>query len=406
MQSYALIFFIGFILSSILNLFFYSVYATNFLKKKKPYLYALISILFLQILFIFLFKYEVMDVALNATAGHYLRQKIDFYWIDADHSQYPFFPFLIFPHAIFDYLHETFSYFTFTFYLKVILLLPSLYFIAFRIYKLYKSESLLLARKKQLQFLTSPIVFGIILAHGQIDIILLAFFIASLSFLFEKNIKKVFLGSVLYGLSFLTKTWSFVFAFVIFKYQKNFFKTVFTGLVILFLTFVDIFIYTRYVFGSAFRVVFPAVFKAGGPIGAWGIPLILKIFNLNLAVFKTYNLYIFLFLFFIMQAVLFFKAKKNLYHSLMLNIMSVYLVIFNFGIQYLIWILPFIFWEKGNNDKQKNIFQVLTSALVLLTYLNIINSVVLIPTLVLDFFALVLWLYLLYWFLKELKHEA
>lgn len=135
METYLLIFIFSFIFFTLLNIIINSSITRNLLKSKRNYIYLIVLTFFFHFLAAGLLKKEVGDVMLFSGAGWHLRHKIDFYWIDSDHAQYPFFPFLIFFFTIFNFLTESFPFFTFSFYLKIFLLIPALFYLSWCILK-------------------------------------------------------------------------------------------------------------------------------------------------------------------------------------------------------------------------------------------------------------------------------
>jgi len=109
----------GFVFITMIHLFLWSKKGKKFSNQHQTYLLQ-IAVILIQLLIAAFFKKEVGDVALFSGAGWHLRHKIDFYWVDANHTQYPFFPFLIFLHAGLNLLSEILVIFSFSFYLKII----------------------------------------------------------------------------------------------------------------------------------------------------------------------------------------------------------------------------------------------------------------------------------------------
>ncbi|NMC36444.1 hypothetical protein GYA49_05370 [Candidatus Beckwithbacteria bacterium] len=367
--------------------------------KKLNYQYLFWGVLGLQLLTIALIKKEITDVMLFSGAGWHLRHGIDFYFIDSDHGQYPFFPFLIFAHAVFNYLTETIKLFPFVFYLKL-LLIAALQYLGFFIYKKTKSQIL------QLQFLLCPITFAVVLYHGQIDVILLAFLLASLQFLLAQKLQTVVLGALLLAASIATKTWSIVFLPLIAWFQKNMFKVILTGLLIVLFLLGDVFIYTRLVFGSSVRTVLPAVLAAGGPIGHWGWPLLVS-FIIPISVITNYKFYLFILLLGVVFAILVWK-KLPLTISLLGFVLGLYLVIPNWGIQYSFWVLPFLFLSFSQISKPWTYsYLFLSSILVFANYLNLSAAKSVFSVQILDMIGIIVWLWILlgFYLLVAKKYE-
>jgi len=342
-------------------------------------------ILILQIIAVALLTKEVGDVMLFSGAGWHLRHKIDYYFIDSDHSMYPFFPFLIFLYAPINLLTEIVPFLTFSFYLKLVLL-AALYWLA---------PTVTNNHRQQLLFLTSPITYCIVLFHGQTDILLLSFLILSLQLL---NKKHLFVSALSFAASVAVKTWSALLLPVVLLSLKSAKKM---GLFLLSVTaflFIDVFIYTRYVFGSGFRVVMPAIIKAGGPSGQWGITYLMSFINGFHQWFPPHSLVFFTVLFFLGQWFV-FRSKKTLKVQLMIELLLIYLIIPKWCIQYLFWLYPFLYLTNLiNHLPLKSAYIVLTGLYLFLNYLNLALGFSLIPASVIFPLGFLLYLLFVYWF--------
>jgi len=325
----------GFVFITMIHLFLWSKKGKKFSNQHQTYLLQ-IAVILIQLLIAAFFKKEVGDVALFSGAGWHLRHKIDFYWVDANHTQYPFFPFLIFLHAGLNLLSEILVIFSFSFYLKIILsgclLLISHFFIKKKIW--------------QLRFLTSPLIFASIYYHGQIDIILLLFLIAAIQFIQKKQSwGSVIKSSFLFAASIAAKTWSILLLPQIVLKIKSWPKKIAYLASIGLLLLVNIKFYTSIVFGSSLRTVLAALNSPGGPMTIWGVSLFLKpIWTL----IQNYRLLIFILVFGLLQLLILLK-KKDLNQIALLTIISFYLATPNWGVQYLLWQLPFIFILAAKN---------------------------------------------------------
>lgn len=365
--------------------------------RKKIFLYLII---FIQIVFSAMLRKEIGDVMLFSGAGWHLRHRLDFYFIDQGHSQYPFFPLLIFPYALFNLLTETFSFFTFSFYLKLFLLLPSLYLISKLILQRQKKHSNPWRQLQQMQFLSHPLVYAIVVFHGQTDVVLLSLF---LFFIFYQQKKKI-TAAFFYSLSVLAKTWSILFLPLIVKFEKKW-QHRFTFLLILFITLMaDIFIYTRLVEGSSFRTVLPAVLKAGGAVGDWGLPFLISLLFPSLVqLIKLKSLLFFIILFSLCQWLI-YKKKTSFLESIFLTILSFYLVLSKWAGQYLFWIWPFIFLIKEKlRSKNYNLFSFLSTIYIFLYYFQVIIGKEACLTFIVNLAGLCLWGFLLFWFVSFLR---
>lgn len=334
-----------------------------------------------------------------------MRNNIDFYQIDRDHSKYPFSPLLLFVFAPLNGITEYFTFFTFSFYLKLFILIPSLYLLGYLLFIQYKRESATNARRFFLQFLTSPITYCVVLFHGQIDVILLFLFFLGSKLLLTSQIRKNYIiGILLYGLSIAAKTWSIVFLPALVKYVKTIpkFLQLIGGIGLVLVSI--ILLYSRFVFDPKFDVVFQATFRAGGPIGIWGLSFILSFYPSLLTWLMQHNLLIFVVLFFFFQTLI---LRKNIsfFQSCFLTILSIYIIIPNWGIQYLFWIMPFLYILKTKlNRIQINVFLTLSSVYLFLNYLN--NSTeekILVPSPFIHSVGFLLWIFITYWFIYVLR---
>lgn len=385
-------------------LFHLVTYAPTFLQKlssKGFFAGVLGALIVFQLLIITTITYEVGDITVTSGAGTYLLQKIDFYFIDQDHGSYPYFPFMIFPQAVFGLLRDTTS-FTFSFYQKVCLL-AALYFCGWVIYKNQpQTNSVAETRLVTVQFLTLPHVYGIVLFHGQTDIIVLAFFIASVLYLTPITFSTLVKSMVLYAVSIGVKTWSVVFLPLVVLHLKSTWKTVFyvvgTALVIL----TSVFVYTRIVDGSSIRTVLPAVLHAGGPSGIWGLTLILSaLYPLP----TQYYLIAFGILFLLCQLVI-LKKRVSVWDKCFLTVLSIYILIPQWGIQYLIWIVPFLYLAPVVTMPKRLIFVLLSTVYLFCLYFNIVTERVLFPPMITGSLGLLIWGYCVYWFVHLLNTRS
>lgn len=354
------------------------------LKNQLYFRTTLAVVCLLQVLTIFLIQFQVGDVMLFSDAGYYFRNGVDYYWIDSNHTQYPFFPFLIFFHAAANKLTYIFTTFNFVQVLKFALLIP-LYLIARFIYNNNKLE-LVEKRRRVFLFLLNPITYSVILFHGQIDVILIALLIyASHSLQRAKTLVEIIIAGLLFAASVATKTWSVIFLPLYLKFF-GFRNTFIVGITTLLFLLIDVFLYTRMVFGSAFRVVLPAILKPGGPVGIWGFSYIFRPWS---ELITQFNLLIFGGLISLGLLFIFFK-KIPFWEASTLLILWVYLIIPNWGIQYLFWVIPFYYMITRN--WKWTVFEVLAGVYVFLNYLNIIQRGT-VPSQVILTTGLFLWVY-------------
>ena len=396
---------VEFVLFTLIFLFLNTPAAKKICQRKKSYLVLITGILFAQIVAILFIKNEVGDVFLFSKAGHYLRLKLDFYEFDSTHSQFPFFPFLIYFHALGNFLAENIGFFTFSFYLKLLLLLPCVYLLSYQINRNLSSLPIESKRVAQLQFLASPLTYAIILFHGQVDVVLLVFFIFSVKFLLrhERSYQNLLIGSFFFACSILAKTWSIIFFPVLMKFQKNITKTTILIIITILLLAADIYLYTVTVYYTKLSNILPALIKPGGPVGIWGVTYILSSLPKVINWVAFHNLLIFASMLGIF-IILILKKNSTFWQSCFLLILGVYLVIPNWGFQYLFWIWPFLFMIYDFLRKRDFlIFNLISSIYLFMNYGNIAFGKQIIPVKPILLTGLFLWLFIFYWFVKQLK---
>ncbi len=410
MEQYIAVFFIQFIL---LTTIFFSTFTSkvqSVLQKPKNYHIALLFILFIQIATAALLNKQVGDVGLFSSAGYYLRQKIDFYWIDSDHGQYPFFPFLIFFHAFGDYLANTLSLFTFSFFLKLLLLLPSLYYISFVIEKANSKLSREKGKLAQVQFLTCPLTTLIVFFHGQIDVILIAFYMLAVNKLTSlsqiKSVNTIIKSGIFYALSIASKTWSILLAPLLLGHIQSWLKRILFISISVIVLVVDIYIYTHFVTWSSFEMVIPALTKAGGPVGIWGLSYVATHFYPSLLpLILNYKIVLIGFAVLIASVIVIGK-RFSLFTQTLFVLLCLHIVVPNWGVQYLFWTLPFMYLT--NQWFTKKIFAAylsIASIYALLNYINIAYNNSVIPNQYIEFLGVMLWIYIISLTISILKFK-
>ncbi|MCB9813592.1 MAG: hypothetical protein H6772_04260 [Pseudomonadales bacterium] len=387
--------------------FFYILYllilnnklAQNLVLKFENFKLLILGILILQLFAIFLIKYNVVDVFINSDAGKNLLEKVDIYWIDADHGKYPFFPFLIFLHAALVSIWQKFGYLSYNFYFKLVSL-SFFYFFALQLYKSWKKENLKTVKLNLLAFLLSPITYAILLYHGQFDIILITFLYLAIK-AFQKNsfISKMIISAPLFAISIATKTWSIImlpiFAIPLIKNFsiKEFIKFFAFVLITVGLLLINIKFYTLQVFGSSTRTVLNAVIHPGGPTEIWGLGLLLKPFVenslgflslLQLLAFAIFWLYIY-------YQIKISKFKYNNFFLVFMTILIFYIFTPRWGIQYIFWHFPFMFLLFGTKFLRNWIYQLVIPIYLFLNYCNITAQTEVIPLWIIWFLGLIIY---------------
>jgi hypothetical protein len=347
-------------------------------------------------------KYQVGDVGLFSSVGAYLRHGGDFYYYDIQHTHFPFFPFLIFLHVPLNLLAETFKMFTFSFYLKLVLLIP-LYWISYLVLKQNK-KSKTEARSLQLQFLTAPVTYAVVLFHGQIDLLLIAFYILAGLIVIKKNLglNAVILSGLAFGASIAVKTWSiFILPIILLKLRTWSHRLIYLIVIAGFL-FADVFIYTRLV-GSAFRTVMPALLSAGGGIAYWGYSYIIHATPFYPLYASLNNIFVFIPTFILAELYILSK-RLDFWKASFLTILVMYVLLTRWGIQYIFWIYPFMFIsQKYLKAKEMLFFILLSSPYVLLAYWNDISQQKMVDLRIIHLYGFVIWIFCVYWLIVTVR---
>jgi hypothetical protein len=366
---------------------------TNFISKR--FNFAIIGIIFLYFLSSILYEQQAFDVFLFSTVGEVFRNRVDVYWYDSDHNMYPFFPFLLILFAGLDWVGDIVWFVNFMFLVKLVLLIP-LFYISNWI-KIKTGNKLLV-----LEFLTSPITYGVIFYHGQIDIVLMSFFILSMTQLSNKEIttKTILSVSFSYFASIASKTWSILFAPIIWWFYKTQWQIYLIGFFVVGLLFANIFGYTRYVFGSSIITVLPAILKPGGKIGNWGFLYLLPQLQ---PIVLEHKLLIYAMLLVIGY---FIVLKKNLsfWKTISLFIFWLYIVAIHWAVQYAFWILPFILiYKKWIGERLTNLYLNLLSLYVFLNYVDLSAETQVFSAELINLLGIVIWILTIYIFYKLTK---
>lgn len=351
-----------------------------------------------QLLAIFFLKEEVGDVFLFSKAGYYLHHHSDFYLIDQYHEQYPFFPFLIFLYAQLNALLASVPWATFSMLLKLILLIP-LHLLGFLIQERQETVPAV-ARQRRLQFLLHPITYSVVLFHGQTDVVLIGFFVlSSWLFLERTGWQRWLLSPLAFAASVASKTWSVIFFPILIRYQRSMWYSLwFVGLAAGAL-FANIYYYTTFaVYNSSFERVFAAVGAPGGPIGVWGLSILAAPL---LPLVLPFKLFAFALLLGLIQ-LLILTRKATYMQSIFLVILGVYLIILNWGIQYLFWLLPFAYLLRDwFSPWIWRTYMVLASGYLLLNYLGVATGALVVPAAFQYGLGLALWGLFLVWFVVQ-----
>ena len=98
------------------------------------------------------------------------------------------------------------------------------------------------------------------------------------------------------------------------------------------------------------------------------------------------------------------RNNFTFWQSCFLLILAVYLVIPNWGVQYLFWIWPFLYLvDDFVRKKDVLVFNLISSFYLFLNYGNIVSERLIFPTRIIFSVGFCLWLFILYWFVKQLN---
>ncbi len=191
--------------------------------------------------------------------------------------------------------------------------------------------------KKAFLYAINPITILVTCFQGQFDVVPV-FFLILTAYLLNKN--KQLMAIVSYSLAILIKTWPIIFLVSFLRFSK---KNRWQWLLIIFLPIISILIY-GYFFHADLFVIFQTVKNYRGTYENWGIGkwIITAIFSGNEDIKNIFRKLFFLS--FIVYA--FINPKKNLYQNLYAQLLFFFSFTPTFGIQWLVWITPFIFITK------------------------------------------------------------
>lgn len=208
----------------------------------------------------------------------------------------------------------------------------------FTLFHLFSVHALYLLLKKNLRaaflYAVNPISLLVIAFHGQFDIIPLTLILYSMVLLPEK---KYSLVMILLGFAVTAKTWPILFIVPFLKRIPKKFWLVFCIPPVVFL-----FIYTAIFFSTSFTSILRVLAVYQGVGGIWGFGKILSILQADkLMLFIYKSIFVLsLFLYSILQ-------KKKLIIEELTEVMFAFFIFTpGFGIQWFIWLIPFLFLSK------------------------------------------------------------
>lgn len=346
----------------------------------------------------------ISDVGLFETVGIKLLERVDFYVFDGEnHGTFPFLPFMNWFYALAHVLGKVTT-LSFIFFVRL-LMITAVFTTTIMIGKLNKSQD---SKKDQLFFLFNPVNLLVVSFHGQADILLIFFVLASIFFLKQKH-KSIVKSAVLMGLSILTKTWSVIFIPLFFIKIKEFSKKCLWLLTQAVIIFLITGFYVR-LFHSDFALLVETLTShVGGAPGFWGYTGFMSLVSelipsvswlINSLEDKARYILIFAFL---VAFALIVKKRIPLLPSIVILLLTFKLATPGWGIQYTAWILPFA--AVSGMTKSLKTYSYLAIPYVAFSYLLIItnhsNSEFL--SIVSIAIGLPVWVYVIYWIVQLLK---
>lgn len=163
----------------------------------------------------------------------------------------------------------------------------------------------------------------------------------------------------------------------------------------------DVFVYTRLVFGSSVRQVFPVVLAAGGPAGIWGMSWWSTIVGGT----GRWSLPWFALAWGLCAGgllILAWRRAWSIWQTLLLSTLLLYIFLPQWGVQYVFWLVPWLFLRLDQIPvRERRWFWGLSSLYAGLTYLNIARGEI--PILAESYIQAVgvaLWLYFCFWSIR------
>ena len=191
--------------------------------------------------------------------------------------------------------------------------------------------------KKNLQsvliYALNPISIIVLNIHGQMESIPLFFFLSGVLF-FMKN--KLLSSILTLSYAIYTKPWPVLFVIPLIKKTKNKFFFVLLAFFPLLLTLMHVLF-----FPTPFYAILEKVKNHRGIFGAWGLSKIaLYLTNYNLSPFIEQLMQRIFILAFIIFSI--FREDKNILKSILMVMLFLFVFTPTFGIQWFIWLVPFI----------------------------------------------------------------
>lgn len=308
----------------------------------------------------------IRDIELYESVGYFARNRIDIYYIDADHRLWPYLPFLNPVLGIlFEISQQTRLHFLNLWRLTTLITLLLTAEVMRRILVKCKGKDIF---KKLSLFIFSPISLFPVVFHAHHDVILLFFYLLSILLLmYTKN--GTVPGAISLGVSILAKNWSIVFLPLLLL-QKGLVKLS-LALVISTFTIVSIvYIYTIGWHSLLNRIIDAATGYAGSWVVDWGpIGIITSIINKQNLFSSDFRL-VYSFLIFFLVYLLFFKFRPNILKGSEIIMLSFFVFTVSWAPQYLFWIWPFIVASERLNTIR--VFSLLSLPYIFITYADLV----------------------------------
>ena len=383
-----------------LILFFYyvglSVTALLFSKSlarllsKSRTIFFLASSLLLYLPYFFITK-GIRDIELLESVGYFARNRIDVYYIDADHRLWPYLPLTSlltgFLFAISKFLHFPFLN------LWRLTTLAFLILTAHVIGKMLQNPKNKDGYLRAVLFLFSPIAIWPVVFHAHLDVNLLFFYLLAIFLIVKK--KKTFLSGVSLGFSILAKTWSVIFLPIFFLQKLTRIQrlTIIVG-ISLSIVATSLF-YLRFWHSTPTRIWDAVIGYAGSWTVYWGpqgllINLLAGNQPLNQNLRSFYLLIIFAAVY-----LMIFKKQMDIISGSKLLMLTFFVFTLSWAPQYIFWVWPFIVVTESL--KTIKIFSLLSLPYVFITYADLVWNLNL--TFLSVLFSLPIWIFgLMLWY--------
>lgn len=336
------------VLSCVLLLIFLVVYFRN-IQLKLP---IILTIAFLvRLLFVFVSNgVSNYDLDSYHLVGEVTLREIDIYPTVAS-LHHPYLPVVLYLEALAMYMENWGM--SYVHFLKTIFILFDVA-VVYLIFLLSKKNIV-----SALLYALNPVTTLIVSFQGQLDSIPVFFLL--LSMLFYKNSK--YLPSMLAAsFAIATKTWPVLFILPLLRRIKLIYMLFLISFPLL-----SIVMYSL-LFGTEYRIIIETVLSYKGIVGNFGLGWIMTFVPDSVGIIIKYLSYILLF---VGIYVILFKIKSNLIHQMSLLFLLFFSVTLGFGVQWLMWLVPFITLV---NIKRIYIFYILSTVYICTIYYSWITQ--------------------------------